>query len=381
MKDITLIAPCFFGVEKILSREIQNLGYEVIKVEDGRVTFKTDEYGICKSNLWLRTAERVMIKMGEFEARSFEELFQNTKKLPWHKWISQDAAFPVTKASSINSQLHSVPDIQSIVKKAVVESLKEEYDVSWFSESKETYPIHVFIHKDKVVLSIDTSGTALHKRGYREVSSKAPIRETLAAALVYLTPWREDRPLIDPFCGSGTILIEAAMIGLNMAPGINREYVSEKWDIVPKKLWWDARKEAHDLMKKDISFKIMGYDIDSKVLEIAKENAKLANVDEYIHFEKRDVRDLKSSDTYGFIITNPPYGERLEDKETVKKLYTDMGRVLSNLDTWSFYIITSYEEFEGAFGKKANKKRKLYNGMLKTDLYQYFGPKPQKGSY
>ncbi len=378
MNNITLIAPCFFGVEKILSREIQNLGYEVVKVEDGRVTFKTDEYGICKSNIWLRTAERVMVKIGEFEARSFEELFQNTKALPWHEWIPKDGEFPVTKASSINSKLYSVPDIQSIVKKAVVERLKEEYNIDWFPENKEVYPIHVFIHKDKVVLSIDTSGAALHKRGYREVASKAPIRETLAAALVSLTPWKAERPLIDPFCGSGTILIEAAMMGLNIAPGLNREFSAERWERISKKRWWDARKEAHDMIRKDVDFKIKGYDIDEKVLAIARENAALADVGEYIDFEKKDARDIQSKDTYGFIITNPPYGERLEDKEKVKKLYTDIGKAFLPLDTWSFYIITSYEEFENVFGKKANKKRKLYNGMLRADLYQYFGPKPEK---
>ncbi|SHJ77431.1 THUMP domain-containing class I SAM-dependent RNA methyltransferase [Tepidibacter formicigenes] len=379
MNNVSLIAPCFFGIEKVLKREIENLGYEIERVEDGRVFFKADEYGICVSNIWLRTAERVLLKIGEFKATSFEELFENTKKLPWHKYISEDAVFPVAKASSIKSKLYSIPDIQSIVKKAVVESLKEEYNVSWFSEdSNEKYPIHVFINKDKVTISIDTSGNALHKRGYREVASKAPIRETLAAALVYLTPWKVGRPLIDPFCGSGTLLIEAAMIGLNMAPGLNREFISENWSMLSKKLWWDARKQAFNLMKNDTDFKIYGYDIDEKVIEIAKENAKLADVDEYIHFKRQDARNLKSEDTYGFIITNPPYGERLEDKEKVRKLYEDMATTFKKLDTWSFYIITSYDKFEEAFGKKADKKRKLYNGMLRTDLYQYFGPKPQK---
>ncbi|CAH2213671.1 THUMP domain-containing class I SAM-dependent RNA methyltransferase [Tepidibacter aestuarii] len=379
MKDVTLIAPCFFGVEKILKREIENLGCEIQKVEDGRITYKTDSYGICKSNLWLRTAERVLLKIGEFEARSFEELFQNTKKLPWHKYIKKDAVFPVAKASSIKSKLYSIPDIQSIVKKAVVENLKQEYKVNWFDEnSDEKYPIYVFIHKDKVTISIDTCGQALHKRGYRENASKAPIRETLAAAIVSLTPWKQDRILVDPFCGSGTILIEAAMMGLNMAPGLNREFLSENWSILGKKLWWKARKEAFDMMKTDVDFKIYGYDIDDEVLEIAKENARLADVDNYIEFKKQDARNLESDYEYGFVITNPPYGERLEDKDSVRQLYKEISIPFKKLSTWSFYIITAYSEFEDAFGRKADRKRKLYNGMLRSDLYQYYGPKPLK---
>ena len=377
MKKYTLVAPCFFGIEKMLSREIMNLGYEVIKVEDGRVTFSTDEYGICKSNLWLRCAERILLKVAEFEANTFDELFENTKRIDWSRFIPYDGEFPVHKASSIKSKLFSTSDIQSIVKKAVVESMKKRYMEDWFPEDKEKYPIYVFIHKDKVTLCIDTTGDALHKRGYREKSNKAPIRETLAAALVYLTPWRAGRTLIDPLCGSGTILIEAAMIGLNMAPGLNREFISEKWRSIDKKLWWDVRKEAFDSIKNE-EFKIKGYDIDPESIKIAKENAELADVSDYIDFEVQDVKYLRTKYKYGFIITNPPYGERLEDKESVKALYKEMGNVFNKLDTWSYYIITSHEEFEKEFGKKADKKRKLYNGMLKTDLYQYIGPKPPK---
>ncbi|KXZ39851.1 putative N6-adenine-specific DNA methylase [Alkalithermobacter thermoalcaliphilus JW-YL-7 = DSM 7308] len=376
MNSIKLIAPCLFGLEKVLSREIKELGYHIEKVEDGRITFLADEYGICKSNLWLRTAERVMVKLGEFEAKSFEELFQNTKKIKWSNWIPKNGNFPVFKASSIKSNLSSVPDIQSIVKKAVVESLKEEYNLEIFPETGEKYPIHVFINKNIVTLSIDTSGETLHKRGYREKSNKAPIRETLAAGLISLTPWRSNRLLVDPFCGSGTILIEAAMIALNMAPGLNREFVSEKWAKIPKKMWWDARKEAYDLMVKDTDFMLYGYDIDKDVIEIAKENAQIAGVDHCIKFIQKELKELCIENNYGFIITNPPYGERLEDKKSVEKLYRDMGKIFSKLDTWSFFVITSHPEFEALFGKSSDKKRKLYNGMLKTYFYQYFGPKP-----
>lgn len=379
MNKYTLVAPCFFGVEKMLSREITNLGYEIEKVEDGRVTFSTDEYGISKSNMWLRCAERILLKVGEFEATTFDDLFENTKRIDWSKFIPYDGEFPVHKATSIKSKLFSTPDIQAIVKKAVVESMKKKYDENWFLENKEKYPIYVFLNKDKVTLCIDTSGEALHKRGYREKSNQAPIRETLAAALVYLTPWRPGRPLIDPLCGSGTILIEAAMIGLNMAPGLNREFISEKWRSIDKKIWPSVRKEARDAVKGE-KFKIKGYDIDSESIEIAKENAKLANVSQYIDFEVQDVKDLKINDEYGFLITNPPYGERLEDKESVKALYKEMGKVFKKLNTWSYYIITSHEKFEYEFGKKSDRNRKLYNGMLKAYYYQYMGPKPPKNN-
>lgn len=379
MKKYTLVAPCFFGIEKVLSREITNLGYEILKVEDGRVTYITDEYGICKSNLWLRCAERILLKVAEFEATTFDDLFENTKRIDWSRFIPYDGEFPVHKASSIKSKLYSTSDIQSIVKKAIVESMKNKYMEDWFPENKEKYPIYVFIHKDKVTLYIDTTGDALHKRGYRENANKAPIRETLAAAMVYLTPWKPGRPLIDPLCGSGTILIEAAMIGSNIAPGLNREFISEKWRNIDKKIWWNARKEAFDLIKNE-DFKIYGYDIDSESIRIAKENAELADVNQYIDFEVQDVKNLKSNEKYGFLVTNPPYGERLEDKESVKALYIQMGNAFKSLDTWSYYIITSHEQFESEFGKKSDKKRKLYNGMLKTNLYQYIGPKPPKNN-
>ncbi len=379
MKNYTLITPCFFGIEKILKNEITNLGYEIIKTEDGRITYKTDEKGIAMSNTWLRTAERVLLKVAEFEAKTFNDLFENTKAINWSKYIPYGGEFPVSKASSIKSKLFSTPDIQAIVKKAVVESLKISYqEDGMLPETKEKYPIQVFIHKDIVTLAIDTSGMALHKRGYREVSTKAPLRETMASAMVQLTPWQPGRILVDPMCGSGTIVIEAAMLGLNMAPGLNREFIAEKWTTMDKKIWWDVRKEAFDKMNTDTDFKIYGYDIDKEAVMIARKNAELAGVEDYVEFKVFNAKNFESEEKFGFIITNPPYGERLEDKQTVKKLYKDLGYAFKELKTWSYYMVTSYEDFENAFNKKANKKRKLYNGRLKTYIYQYIGPKPPK---
>ena len=380
-KEYTLVAPCFFGVEKMLSREIQNLGFEIIKTEDGRVTYKTDETGIAKSNIYLRCAERVHLKVAEFEARSFDELFEGTKRINWAKYIPFGAQFPISKASSIKSKLYSTPDIQSIVKKAVVESLKKSYlETGLLKEDKEKYPIYVFIHKDKVTLTIDTSGTALHKRGYRERANKAPIRETLAAAIMELVPWRPGRTLVDPMCGSGTLLIEAAMKGINMAPGLNREFISESWRTMDKKIWWDVRREAYANVDENIEFKIYGYDIDEEALEIARENAEIAGVADYIEFKYGDATEFSSNEEYGFIVTNPPYGERLEDTDTVKMLYKQLGYTFRKLKNWSYYLITSYEDFENEFGGEASRRRKLYNGMLKSNLYQYIGPRPPKNN-
>ena len=378
-KGYTLISPCFFGMEKMLANEIKNLGFEIVKTEDGRVTYKTDEYGIAKANMWLRCAERVHLKIAEFEAKSFDELFEGTKRINWAKYIPFGAQFPISKASSIKSKLYSTPDIQSIVKKAVVESLKKSYlETGLLKEDKEKYPIYVFIHKDKVTLTIDTSGTALHKRGYRERANKAPIRETLAAAIMELVPWRPGRTLVDPMCGSGTLLIEAAMKGINMAPGMNREFISESWRTMDKKIWWDVRREAYAKLDEDTQFKIYGYDIDEEALEIARENAEIAGVSDYIEFRYGDATEFSSDEEYGFIVTNPPYGERLEDTDTVKMLYKQLGYTFRKLKNWSYYLITSYEDFENEFGQEATKRRKLYNGMLKSNLYQYIGPKPPK---
>lgn len=379
MKKYTLISPCFFGMEKMLATEIKNLGFEIEKTEDGRVTYKTGEDGIAKANMWLRCAERVNLKVAEFEARTFDELYENTKRINWSKYIPYGAQFPVSKASSIKSKLFSTTDVQSIVKKAIVDNLKKSYlESGRLKEDKEKYPIYVFIHKNKVTLSIDTTGDALHKRGYREKANKAPIRETLAAGIMYLTPWRPGRTLVDPMCGSGTILIEAAMMGLNMAPGLNREFISEKWRTIDKKIWWDTRREAFDQMNEDLDFKIYGYDIDPETIEIAKENAEIAGVADYIEFAVADATEFKSDEEYGFIVTNPPYGERLESEESVKLLYKELGYAFRRLKNWSYYLITSFEEFEYEFGQEATKKRKLYNGMLKTYLYQYPGPKPPR---
>ncbi|HHY0020149.1 TPA: THUMP domain-containing class I SAM-dependent RNA methyltransferase [Clostridioides difficile] len=381
MKNYTLISPCFFGMEKMMAREITNLGYEIIKTEDGRITYKTDEFGIAKSNMWFRCAERVHLKIAEFEAKSFDELFENTKRINWSRYIPYGAQFPISKASSIKSKLYSTPDVQAIVKKAIVESLKKSYlEDGLLKEDKEKYPIFVFIHKDKVTISIDTTGDALHKRGYREKANKAPIRETLAAGLIYLTPWKAGRVLVDPMCGSGTILIEAAMIGINMAPGLNREFISEKWRTLDKKIWWDVRKDAFNKIDNESKFKIYGYDIDEESIDIARENAEIAGVDEYIEFNVGDATQFKSEDEFGFIITNPPYGERLEDKDSVKQLYKELGYAFRKLKNWSYYLITSYEDFEYEFGQKSDKKRKLYNGMLKTNFFQYPGPKPPRNN-
>ncbi|WP_195946752.1 THUMP domain-containing class I SAM-dependent RNA methyltransferase [Paraclostridium bifermentans] len=379
MKNYTLITPCFFGIEKILKNEISNLGYEIIKTEDGRVTYKTDEKGIAMSNIWLRTAERVLLKVAEFEARTFNDLFESTKAINWAKYIPYGGEFPVSKASSIKSKLFSTSDIQAIVKKAVVESLKTSYqEDGMLPETKEKYPIQVFIHKDIVTIALDTSGMALHKRGYREVSTKAPLRETMASAMVQLTPWQPGRIFVDPMCGSGTIVIEAAMLGLNMAPGLNREFISEKWTTMDKNIWWDVRKEAFEKMNTDVDFKIQGYDIDKEAVMIAQKNAELAGVEDYVEFKVFNAKNFESEEKFGFIVTNPPYGERLEDKQTVKKLYKDLGYAFKELKTWSYYMVTSYEDFENAFNKKATKKRKLYNGRLKTYIYQYIGPRPPK---
>ena len=325
-KSYTLISPCFFGMEKMLAREIKDLGFEIIKTEDGRITYKTGEDGIAKANMWLRCAERVHLKVAEFEAKTFDELFENTKRINWSRYIPYGAQFPVSKASSIKSKLYSTTDIQAIVKKAIVDSLKKSYmETGMLKEDKEKYPIYVFLHKDKVTISIDTTGDALHKRGYREKANKAPIRETLAAGIMSLVPWKPGRILVDPMCGSGTMLIEAAMMGINMAPGLNREFISEKWRTLDKKIWWDTRKDAFDKIDNDVEFKIYGYDIDEEALEIAKENAEIAGVDEYIEFKLGNAIDFTSDEEYGFIVTNPPYGERLEDKESVQSLYKHLG--------------------------------------------------------
>ena len=372
-------APCHFGLEAVLKREILDLGYEISSVEDGRVTFQGDAEAVCRANIFLRTAERVLLKVGSFQAVSFEELFEKTKALPWEAYIPKDGKFWVTKASSVKSRLFSPSDIQSVMKKAMVRRLQEHYHMEWFPEDGPEYPVRVFLMKDQVTVGIDTSGASLHKRGYREVSGKAPITETLAAALIMLTPWRGDRILVDPFCGSGTFPIEAAMMAANIAPGMNRSFTAEKWtNLIPKKLWYDTVDEASDLIREPEETDIQGYDADEDVIRIARRNAAEAGVEHMIHFQRRDVRDLSHPKKYGFIITNPPYGERLEDKKDLPELYRAFGESFRRLETWSAYMITSYEDAERYFGRKADKNRKIYNGMLKTYFYQFQGPKPPR---
>jgi len=379
MKMIELIAPCHFGLEAVLKREIQDLGYEIAKVEDGRVSFYGDTDAVCRANIFLRTAERILLKVGEFKAITFDELFEKTKALSWEEYIPQNGRFWVKKAASVKSRLFSPSDIQSIMKKAMVDRMKSKYHIDWFAEDGAEFPVRVFLMKDVVTIGIDTTGTSLHKRGYREKSGVAPITETLAAALIMLTPWKEDRILVDPFCGSGTFPIEAAMMAANVAPGMNRSFTAETWDnLITKKNWNEVADEANDLINQDVEADIQGYDADGSVIRVARENAAEAGVDHLIHFQERAVKDLRHPKKYGFVITNPPYGERLEDKENLPALYREFGESFAKLDSWSAYMITGYEDAERYFGRKADKNRKLYNGMLKTYFYQFQGPKPPR---
>lgn len=373
------IAPCHFGLESVLKREIQDLGYEIIQVEDGRVTFRGGIDAACRANIFLRTAERILLKAGSFKACTFDELFEKTKAVPWENYIPEDGKFWVTKASSVKSKLFSPSDIQSIMKKAMVERLKSCYHIQWFKEDGASYPIRVFLMKDVVTIGIDTSGMSLHKRGYRPAAGKAPIAENLAAALIMLTPWRKDRILVDPFCGSGTFPIEAAMMAANIAPGMNRSFAAENWtNLIDRKYWYEAVDEANDLVDDQVETDIQGYDIDPDVLRTARQNAENAGVSHMIHFQQRAVKDLSHPKKYGFIITNPPYGERMEEKERLPQLYREFGESFRKLDSWSAYMITSYDEAERYFGRKADRNRKIYNGMLRTYFYQFLGPKPPR---
>jgi putative N6-adenine-specific DNA methylase len=381
LKTFELIAPCHFGLEAVLKKEILDLGYEISLVEDGRVTFIGDDEAICRANVFLRTAERVLLKAGSFKAETFEELFQGTRNIPWEDFIPEDGKFWVAKASSIKSKLFSPSDIQSIMKKAMVERLKNRYGVTWFPENGASYPLRVFLYKDMVTVGIDTSGESLHKRGYRTLTSKAPITETLAAALILLTPWNRDRILVDPFCGSGTFPIEAAMMAANMAPGMNRSFLAEEWrNVIKRKCWYEAMDEAGDLVEEDVQVDIQGYDVDGDIVKAARSNAQSAGVDHMIHFQQRPVSALSHPKKYGFIISNPPYGERIEEKENLPALYREIGERFAALDAWSMYLITSYEDAQKYIGRKADKNRKIYNGMLKTYFYQFMGPKPPRRS-
>lgn len=379
MERIELIAPCHFGMEAVLKREILDLGYDVSKVEDGKITFIGDMEAVCYANVFLRSAERILIKVGTVHAETFDELFEGTKALPWEQYIPENGRFWVAKATSIKSKLFSPSDIQSIMKKAMVERLKSVYHKEWFNEDGSSYPIRVAFMKDEAVIGLDTSGESLHKRGYRRLTSKAPITETLASALILFTPWKKDRILVDPFCGSGTFPIEAAMIAANIAPGMSRSFLAEQWsNLVPKKSWYNAMDEAQELVDDKIETDIQGYDIDPNVVKAARENARLAGVDHLIHFQQRPVSALNHPKKYGFVITNPPYGERIEEKANLPQLYREIGEAFQRLDCWSEYVITAYEDAEKYIGKKADKNRKIYNGMMKTYFYQFLGPRPPR---
>ena len=379
MERLELIAPCHFGLEAVLKREILELGYEIIRVEDGRILFEGDAEAVCRANIYLRTAERILIKAGEFHAETFEELFQGTKAIPWEHYIPVNGKFYVTKAASVKSKLFSPSDIQSIMKKAMVERMKEVHHISWFAEDGDLFPVRAFLHKDEVLVGIDTTGESLHKRGYRKLTARAPIAENLAAALIMLTPWRGNRILVDPFCGSGTFPIEAAMMAAHMAPGVNRSFTAMTWNhLIPEREWTEVREEAKEEIDLNVETDIQGYDLDETMVEYARQNARLAGVDHLIHFQKRGVDQLSHSKKYGFVITNPPYGERLEEKETLFDLYHTIGERFKKLDDWSLYLITSYDKAQEALGLKADKNRKIYNGMMKTYFYQFPGPKPPK---
>ena len=379
MKMIELVAPCHFGMEAVLKREILDLGYEISQVEDGRVTFLGDLEAVAYANVFLRTTERILIKVGKIHAETFDELFEGTKALPWEDFIPEDGKFWVAKANSIKSKLFSPSDIQSIMKKALVERLKTVYHRERFEETGAEYPIRVSILKDEVLIGLDTSGVSLHKRGYRQMTAPAPITETLASALILFTPWKKDRILVDPFCGSGTFPIEAAMLAANMAPGMKRHFLAEKWEnLIPICHFQDAKEEAADLVDLSVETDIQGYDIDGEIIKAARANAKMAGVDHLIHFQQRPVSELSHPKKYGFVITNPPYGERLEEKKNLPALYKEMGDAFRRLDSWSEYVITAYEDAEKYIGRKADKNRKIYNGMMKTYFYQFLGPRPPK---
>lgn len=379
MRKFELIAPCHFGMEAVLKREITDLGYDITEVADGRVTFFGDEEALCRGNIFLRTAERILVKVGSFHAESFEDLFQGTRAIPWEEYIPEDGRFWVAKAASVKSKLFSSSDIQAVMKKAMVERLGEHYGKSWFQEDGESFPIRVFLMKDEVTVGLDSTGESLHKRGYRKLTAKAPIAENLAASLIMLTPWNGERILVDPFCGSGTIPIEAAMMAAGIAPGMNRNFTAESWPhIVPSEKWRDALEEAQEMVDISVTPDIQGYDIDEQMVSIARQNARLAGVDGLIHFQRRSVADLSHPKKYGFLITNPPYGERMQEKEELPALYACLGERYRALDSWSLYLITAYENAERDIGRKADKNRKIYNGMMKTYYYQFLGPRPPK---
>lgn len=374
MANFNLIATAAFGLEAIVAKELKTLGFTDLVVENSKVMYTTDEAGIVKSNLWSRCADRIHIKIAEFDAISFEELFAGVKAIDWPHYFPVDANF-IVNAKSVKSGLFSLTDIQSITKKAIVEKMKETYKRDWFSESGSTFPLNVRILKDHVTIMMDTSGVPLHKRGYRQNANEAPIKETMAAALIYVSGWTPDKPFADPFCGSGTLPIEAALIGLNIAPGIARKFQAEEWDWIPSELWKTARKAAYEAIDYDKDLQILASDIEKDTLAIAQDNSENAGVDHCIVFSHKNAKDFTTELEDGYIVSNPPYGERLEIKAAIDKLHKEIGVTFGKLPTWSYFLMTSDEDFEETFGKKSDKNRKLYNGRLKCYFYQYFSKK------
>lgn len=371
MQDFKLVCPCLLGIEGLVSDELKQMGAQNVAPENGRVLFDGSDEMLARVNIGSRFAERVLVQVGSFPARSFEELFQGVKALPWERWIGKNDAFPV-KGRSLNSKLASLPDCQSIIKKAVVERLKQKYKVGWFEESGPLVQLQFLIMKDQVSLMIDTSGAGLHKRGYRANSTEAPIKETLAAAMVYLSRVRSDANFIDPFCGSGTILIEAALYALRIAPGLQRHFSAEAWNTMDQTVWAREKERAQSLVRRDASFEAHGYDIDGAAVSLTLENARKAGVIAHVHAEKRTVDAFSPEGEYGCVICNPPYGERLLDLRSAEELYRTMGRVFVQKHGWSYSIISPDETFEECYGRKADRRRKLYNGMIKCQYYMYF---------
>ena len=377
MTKFQLVATAAMGLEAIVAEEVRDLGYET-RVDNGKVYFEGDEMAIARANLWLRVADRVKIVVGEFPARTFDQLFEGVKSLEWGKYLPVDANFPVS-GKSVKSTLFSVPDCQAITKKAIVEKLKMHYKrLGFLDESGATFKIEISILKDVATVTIDTSGAGLHKRGYRQHQGDAPLKETLAAALVKISKWSPGRPFVDPFCGSGTICLEAAMIGQNIAPGYNREFISEEWNWMKAKIWDEVRNEADDLANYDQPLHIIGSDIDHRMVNIAQENALEAGFADIITFKQMQATDFTTKYTDGVMVSNPPYGERIGEKEVIEQVIRELGQVMNNYPTWSVYMLSSMENFEELYGKKATKKRKLFNGFIRTDLYQFWGQKSKR---
>lgn len=379
MHPIDLIVCTAFGLEAVAARELRALGYDAKGIQPGRLLFKGDMAAICRANMWLRSADRVMVRIDEFEAADFDTLFDRIRELPWERWLPKDAEFPVN-GRSIKSQLSSVPACQRAAKKAIVERLKTAHHTAILPETGPRFSIDLSLLKDRVTLAIDTTGASLHKRGYRQLVGAAPLKETMAAALILLSFWRPERPLIDPFCGSGTIPIEAAMIARNMAPGVGREFMAQHWPAIESKYWSNAKSEAHDLTTDEQSLRIQGSDIDRKVLALARHHAKQAGVDSNVVFHTRSFADLASNEPYGCVICNPPYGERIGEEQQIMALYESMEHVLGNLDTWSHYVLTAFPKLEQSMRRKADRKRKLYNGRIECTYYQFHGPRPPRVS-